>query len=285
MPFGKKADPTIVYAFHCRVAEHSLKAVVDQQWAAHRYRNRLVEIERERRLTVEAMMREVAPDLLTSDQQITECKALLDQLYEQAMAERKASRKRVLSPDLAARIKAAKLAFKVLITTTKDRRKAVFESDDFKQRQDVIEEAHHRTLREARGSCGAYWGSYLCVEASMQDARKGAPPEFQRWDGQQLLGVQFQKGASPAEIGVYHDDGDTRAQVDMDYKHPEGHRNPWRKARIRIGSNGRMPIWADLLIKPHRPIPADCRITEARRRAHPLEPPVQPRQSLWVGQD
>src|SRR5690606_22488963 len=98
----------------------------------------------------------------------------------------------------------------------------------------------------------------------MDKARKNAmPPRFRRWDGSGKLAVQLQNGL-PVE-DAFGDD--TRLQIDP--VDPVAWNSPSRserihknrtKVRIRIGSENRKPIWAELDIAMHRPLPKGGKI-------------------------
>ena len=120
--------------------------------------------------------------------------------------------------------------------------------------------------RGARGLTSCYWGTYLLIEASDDQARKAkADPHFCRWEGDGAIAVQIQKGMISSELS-----DDTRAQL----TEPDALRHS--VLRIRVGSEGRSPIWAEFPIKMHRPLPADAIIkgvsVHMRRRG---------RKSVW----
>lgn len=102
--------------------------------------------------------------------------------------------------------------------------------------------------RGARALTPAYWGTYLLIESADDQARKAsADPRFQRWEGDSAVGVQIQGGINAIELG-----GDTRVQLTTP--------NEKRHAvlRLRVGSDGRAPIWAEWPILLHRELPADA---------------------------
>lgn len=113
-----------------------------------------------------------------------------------------------------------------------------------------------------------FWGTYLlCEEAAVRAASDNpgvlayddAPPH--RLESR--LGIQIQGGMSVAELG-----SDTRLQIGpmpAFRTRPTGAvfaRGAWARTtlRIRVGSDGRRPIWAEFPMVMHRPLPADARI-------------------------
>src|SRR5690606_27442140 len=117
-------------------------------------------------------------------------------------------------------------------------------------------------MRKAlRARCGVYWGTYLLAEAAADaQRREKMDPSFRRWTGEGRIGVQIQ-GGMPAVALVGGDD--TRLQVDaIDPRAWSGTRSERRlhartTLRIRIGSEGRDPVWASFPMIMHRPLPTD----------------------------
>jgi hypothetical protein len=252
------STPTRVYAYHCRVTKQCLPTAMDQLFKAHQYRNKLVELERARRAAVEALLQELSPDLADVERAIAECEGRLAALLVEGAKERAAAGRRVIHPATAASITTYKQVLRSQRATRKDMRTALFSSEQFKSRQKLIEDQHLIAHKKARAENGLYWGTYLCVEDAAKTFRKGAPPDFHRYDGCGRLAVQIQ-GALPASAVRYGDDADSRVQLDTrpaDQVPDARGQNPWRRARIRIGSDDtRKPVWCDLVVKMHRPLP------------------------------
>ena len=177
-----------VYKYGCLAPTSNLDLVMEQIFAAHRYRNQLVEIERARRVAI---------------------------------------------------------------------------ASEGADRDDINAKAAD-LRRGARALTNAYWGTYLLIEAADDQSRKAsAPPRFCRWDGDGAIGVQIQGGMTAISLDV-----DTRVQLHGTGKH--------RVLRMRIGSEGRSPVWADIPIHWHRDWPAGAVLKQAcvhmRRRG---------RKSVW----
>lgn len=123
--------------------------------------------------------------------------------------------------------------------------------------------------RGARALTPCYWGTYLLIEGSDDQARKAAfDPHFQRWEGDGAVGVQIQGGMYAHEM-----DADTRVRLTSP--------NEKRHAvlSIRASSLGRAPVWAEFPIFLHRPIPAGAIVkyvtVHMRRRG---------RKSVWTAE-
>jgi putative transposase len=122
-------------------------------------------------------------------------------------------------------------------------------SVDLKAVKDRINTEAADKRRAARASTPCYWGTYLLIEGSDDQARKAKdPPSFQSWQGDGAVAMQIQKGMSPSDLV-----NDRRAQLTTPTA--RGH----AVLRLRVGSDeSRDPIWAEWPIIVHRPIPEDA---------------------------
>jgi hypothetical protein len=196
--------------------------VREQLRGAHDYRNELTAIERGRR---DAMR------LIYDTPEIRDAEALLKQTTR--------------SDRLA--------AMRALYTL---RRETMTAAIDEAKRINTL--AHEMQLG-ARALARCEWGTYLDVESAMQQSR-GAPlyarggidpasPRFLRWrepmNGQ--IAVQIQSTRPLTTANAFRG-GDTRVRVE---RHDAEHAT----LSLRVGSSGRAPIWARVLIKISRAIP------------------------------
>lgn len=195
--------------------------VQEQLRGAHRYRNRLVEIEHGRRAKVDALLAKHSPRLAEVEAAIG-TKALeadresgapampatgmileVEQAEAAVKNERMVGRskaKRSTSPAAEAlREKKAKLS--ALRKERKELRAALFVDESWKAENEKIEEEDHATRLAARSECGIYWGTYNAVEETAKSFRKGAPPRFRAWrDRRDRLGCQIQGGLSVPDL-------------------------------------------------------------------------------------
>lgn len=219
-----------VYQFGCDPPSPETAHLVRAQLrAAHDYRNELVAIERGRRDAMRA---------LHDSDEVRAAEVLLRQAS-------KTDRK------------ACKLAlFKV--------RREVLERKKDEARR--INDLAHDLQLGARALTRCYWGTYLEIEAGQQAARKAplyaddglepASPRFVRW-----------RDPMPGQIGVqlqaHGDDAWTTADVlsgRCSYvRLSDGGHPKWRRLSIRVGSEGRAPVWAHLQLRLHRAIPDAAR--------------------------
>lgn len=167
-----------------------------------------------------------------------------------------------------------------------------------------------QAVRDARAECGIYWGSYLLAEDAAQDAARSVKHFRAKRDSKCSCGVEVKTGewievatrkivgcrnCGPAlrfrrlrgldgSIGVQLQGGlsvpdllsskDTRARLYRDPTPSAHHATSSRKRwllDVRVGSDGRDPIWATVPVFLHRPLPSDARVkwitVHARMRA------------------
>lgn len=253
--------------------------LIDQQMVkAHRYRNMLVEIERERRDKVRAAMG-AHPDLAPLEEQLRSLNQQRDDMRISIQNHRRRTRKRDEPAEWRQAVKDLTGQIKPLRDQVKTVRKAVAEDSTVKAAMAAAEEHAKIRLKKARAECGVYWGTYLLQEQAADQARKErTPPRFVRWQGEGRVSVQIQKGIPLSEL--WGED----TQIQIQPVHPDawdasgrvrrGIRRRLSRTvlRLRVGSEGpanRTPIWAEWRMVMHRPIPEGAVIkvaTVSRRR-------------------
>lgn len=272
-----------VYRYGLLAPIIAAESVAEQMRAAQRYRNTLVEIERGRRA---ALRRGEAQDpalagLRAAEQWLDgQARALSSAIKaarankrtRSAPAELRAELRRVRE-----QVKRARFAMRLY--------RALVALPKMQQQRDRINDLAATLRRSARAHCGVYWGTYLLIESADAAARKqplwakGQPndPSFMRWRGQGSVGVQIQKGMDVASLKV-----DRRLQIaagrqlrrcsgrgthkrcgESCQKKPGKGARQARVLRLRIGSDGRDPIWAEWPLRLHRPLPVDACIMGA----------------------
>lgn len=228
----------MVYAYKYGLMEpiQTSNEVSDQLHHAHVYQNKLVELERQRRQAVDALV--VTPELV------------------QAYTEAKEAKGKGLS-----KTKTDKLwtAYRKLRDANRNEHAADIER---------ITENFANNVKAARKETQAYWGTYLQVEKaseasakdSLKESGREAPdkpvyPRFKRWKHEGNVTVQIQKGMSVAELVSAED---RRLKLDLNLS-PVPNRNgkPLPRLYLRIGSTGphKDPVWATWPIIYHRPLP------------------------------
>lgn len=262
--------------------------VREQLRLAGKYRNTLIEIERGRR----AALREVLSahgDVATMERAVGEAERAEVAAASALSKERSATRSRSETAEQKAALKDARAATKVAKRALFDYRRVVREDPAIIAAQDTINERAHELSLSARAHCGVYWGTYLLIEAEHQSACKvplydGAEPNdprFSRFTGEGSIGVQIHGGMDAADV-LGANMWLRVDPVDECAWHAES-RGERRRAsrtmlRVRVGSNGRAPIWAAWPMVMHRSLPVGgvvkCAAVHVRR--------IGPREEWWA---
>lgn len=278
--FGNKSEPSVVFAYGCRL-EEGAEAVWRQSRLAHRYRNRLVELERERREIRDAFLLERSAELHAVEADLERDAAELAVLNKQVKEER--AQKRTRAPatrELRERVKSLRARIRTLGAERSRLRKALFADEQLKVHLDRLMAEHRDRQREARNVIrkeGLFWCNYLVVEQSMGSGqskkkkqskqqsqnKKSKPqvflPNFKAWKGHARISVQCQKGVTPERA---FSGKDTRVRITpLDSSGRTGRRaGREHRIAIRVGSQKGRPLWATVRAEMHRPLPADCKI-------------------------
>lgn len=290
-----------VYRYGLLPPTQNATVVREQMQLAHRYRNTLTEIERGRRAAVRAVESTVG-DMPSLEAAHATADAELEAALKAVRGARAASRGRSETVEMKDRVKAARVSCSEARKALQSARRLLREDVAIVAARDFIGERAGELRRSARAYCGlgengphfGAWGSYLLVESSAEQASKTTPlydgaepcdPQFSRWTGEGRVGVQIQGGLPIAEmfssqarwlrVGAV----DERAFYDRSggkaRDRGEGKRSRMRTTlRMRVGSEGREPIWAEWPMMMHRPIPPGAVVktaTVSQRRIGPRE--------------
>lgn len=258
-----------VYKYGALVPTANLHLVQDQMSLAHRYYNTLIEIERNRRDAI---------DKATSNEEVTRLTKLLDEANQQITdvrdnLKKQRAKTKSAEPDETKRVrtelKVMEAAKKTLVEQLREARRTFKESPEAQQALAAAHESAALAIKAARAAAGLYWGTYLQVEAAVEQAAKDSIketlraghrvlPRFKRWTGDGHLSVQLQNGLSTAKAH----EPDTRCWVrPVDPSaFVKGTSLRERKQHtivfFRIGSNpDRSPVFAEVPIRLHRPLP------------------------------
>lgn len=253
-----------VYRYGLTPPTHNAELVRAQMRAGHDYRNTLTEIERGRRAAMREAMSSYA-DVAELERAVSAVEMDLERAIRVVSKERAKTRSRSETAEQRQAVAAARAAKKEAVGRLRERRMQLREDAELKARIDRIDELANELKRSARAATDAYWGTYLLAEDAVSKAAKaplydGAEPNdprFRRWDGTGSIGVQIQHGMTRAELLSCED---TRMQI---AESPRGRHDVYRVLRVRVGSDGRAPVWAEWGLKMHRPIPDDGRIKNA----------------------
>jgi hypothetical protein len=272
--------PTKIYTYGLPFGPtpESMVLIDAQIRAAAAYQNQLIEIERWRRQQYRELMKTPAV-VVELDGRIDKLVAELEALRTALGKRRQEARKRVEDKERSARIKAVRAELKVV---RGERKAALLDQRERPEIQEALEALQEKALeriKAARAATPCYWGTYLLVERAMEASRKGSSdPRFRRWDQEGAvwtgtswqapgrIGVQLQGGLPVAQL---HACTDTKLRIPPvpkgAYASRSARRNkPRTSLQIRVGSEGRAPIWAEFpALVLHRPLPKDGVIKEA----------------------
>jgi hypothetical protein len=230
--------------------------------AKHDYRNTLIEIERGRRTAmrnVEEQHSELATAMAASRAALVE----LEESRQAIRLARSKSRSRSETNVMKERVKQARIVRRTTSQALYDCRARV--RPEMISARDVINERAAELVRGARALTTSYWGSYLLAEDEVKAAAKqplyddSTPndPRFERWTGEGQIGMQIQNGMTPGEVLSSED---TRLRISEPNWNDGKHVRTLRTLSLRVGSEGRKPVWASWPLIMHRPLPPAARI-------------------------
>lgn len=257
------------FAYGAAEPIEGLKAFEEQLRLAHQYRNKLVEIELERRRRVrELLAQHQDPTLAEQEAQLAD---RLEALRAQIKAARKAVRGKAAAgtADLEKEARAVRAELREVRSRLREERRRVAHDPVVKVEIHAIDQWAREAAKQARAEFsarGLYWATYLTVEKAAERARRGKQdPRFRRYTGEGSVAVQIQGGMPWEEL---FGGRDTRIQVEP--VPPEAWREKGRRrrarmcrtvARLRIGTNpDRTPRWLVVPFWMHRPMPAGARV-------------------------
>lgn len=258
----------LVYRFGLLPPTENHELVLAQMRAAHVYRNRLTEIERARRAKVRSI-NSAHGDIAAAERAAAAAAEAEQEAARAVSAHRASTRTRAVPAPLKETLTGARVAKRDAVQKLRAMRAAAREDVSTVSAVEKVNEEASAEQKAARAACGVYWGTYLLVEEAMDAARKtplydGAEPNdprFARWEGEGTVGVQLQGGLpTPEAFG-----DDTRIQIRQIPLPPgvSARHKPRAEVRLRVGSDGRAPIWATWIAILHRPLPEGGTIKRA----------------------
>lgn len=267
-----------VYRYRC-YPEVTEEAVQQLRMATHLW-NALVECQHRHLDRIEAAWRAdpvVGPILASIDN----AQAALSAVEETARAARKAARGN--TDTRSARERAdqyqqdIRSSYRYLKDAKKERRDLL--SASFAA-SSVVRKSEEKAARQQYAQKGLYWGTYNAVFGAYRTAAqraRGAPLKFHPFRGEGRWHVQLQHEAADAEAPatmsrIMGGESRWRTVLQIDpvdatkwdlLSRGERRRLSRTTGRMRIGSNGRSPVWMEMRVILHRPLPAAAIIKEA----------------------
>lgn len=233
--------------------------VLQQMRDAHRYRNMLTEIERERRTKVREIM-SAHQDMAPLQAQVTELTAARDAARMEISKKRAATRSRSDSKAQRDAVQALNAQIRDVVAQIKAIRKEVSTDPTVQLGLKLADDRARQRVRDERARCGVYWGTYLLQEADADRARQEpSMPKFEPFRGDGRVSCQLQGGLELD--GLWGTD--TQIRIDpvnpdaWDLTKPRGARRRGGRTllRLRVTSERGKPVWAQWPMIMHRPLP------------------------------
>lgn len=251
---------TLVYKYGCKSPRVVTSDIVLGQLSdAHRYYNRLIELERRRIADRDEWMAATYPEVASAEQAVADAEAALADALAAAQRAKIVARSKVAPKAERDVVIAARAARKEAFAARKAVRGRVYDSAEFKARSAELYSAHgdrRKALYAEYG--GLFWGTKNQIVESVEKAveKSMGQPQFRHWSRDGRLTCQVIGGVSAADV---YSCTDTRVQIER----VAGHRKR-AVVRVRIGSNpDRSPVWAEVMAYIHRPLPPGAVVMSA----------------------
>lgn len=259
--FGHDAQPTRIYRYGAKAPVTQGAHIDAQMRGMARYRNALVQLEHERRAAVDAVVAEDA-ELAILRRAVALISDSIDARRETISQRNAAARRRTATPLERQVMGSLRRVAAGLRREEKACRQALYAREDIQARLAAIEDDSRARHKVLRADSALYWGNYLVVEQGLGSMRRGAPPRFRRYDGSGKIATQLQQGLSVEAL---------ESQEDLRLRLQPLNAEAWRAAHVprrerrtvlwmRVGSEGRAPVWAEIPFVMHRPLPEGCRV-------------------------
>jgi transposase len=287
-----------VYKFGAQPPHQGEELARDQIWLAHQYRNKLVEIYRDWRKQRDELRQKHCPDLVAAEEELGRVpsdeepegtglkgrKAVLERaekLERQRRGDRSRRRPRngrrgprseVRSPSEESKraLKEVRAQIRCLREQIKAIKERLKDNEPYMLGMRRASERRSERIREARGESGLRHGTYISTERAADQSNKTSidPPGFVSWHhrGPDRIGTQLQGHVT------WDDLVNGRNNQARLYLSPRPGAQPGSKrARtrlqgefwLRVGSEGRSPVWAKWRCVVHRQPPPETRCTWA----------------------
>lgn len=279
--------PTLIYSYGALKPVTNLAKVDEQLLLAHRYRNKLVELELARRQAVQAAVTQHFPEYAQAQTAADLAGKAVEAECDKIRAANAAARQRTQTPEQRSQIKALSKQATELRKRARELKqlafakseidgKKVFAHAAFQAAMDTISTADIVARKKARAESGLYFGTYLEVEDAAKKMRVGLPPRFKRYEGEGKSSVQISGGLKVEDLAAgEHTQLRMYNPKTKTYGPPENARpneTHWVDIHYRVCSENRQPVWAVVPVNFQRPFPPGSVIKRAwllRRRIGP----------------
>ncbi len=189
--------PTLVYSYGAQPPTLGKELLSEQLYLGHRYYNKLIELERKRRVGVREAQAAFSSELAEAEAGAARLEVQLEGVRGAVKNRRKQARKG--SPATAAEkemITWTVTQLKTLRARIKEIRATIKHDPRIKARYAELNEEQREAIKAARKACGVHWGTYLQIEEAAERAAKTCKtvegPTFRRYDQQGRVAVQLQ---------------------------------------------------------------------------------------------
>lgn len=266
-----------VYKYGVLAPNVNADLVFNQMRNAHKYHNKLIDIERGRRFFTRLVTREFDQNVKLLEAKVKEADELELKIAKEIKSQHSQMRSRFST-------KTDKDDLKVARTNKKELKKQLFEARKLAKQDpyiisalSMINDSANESVKFERERCSVFWGTYLLVEDAVSasrkmplyDGEKDNDPKFVRWDNTGTIGVQIQRSKNDdgtISLGlncnaIYGNSTFIKINpVDEKAFHSlsrsERRKNQKTTLHIRVGSDKSMkPIWASFPMIMHRPLP------------------------------
>jgi hypothetical protein len=268
--FGRRSKGFVqMYEYGCRGEPLAgLDAALDQMAGRVRLWNRFVEIERRFRQGVKALLFDDA-----EERQILELKTRIAALrHEIVQTRRTKGGDSAEIRELSELVVRARGGLAALMVTVKANRRRRFEQS--RPALKILEGERARQAKEAQKQSALYWCNYDDVRHAYEVARvrvrrEGLELREHQWNGSGHVSVRFQRGLPVPTVFT------TRSRrLQIDPVPEEAWNSPIRsmrrklartKLRVRVASTeaDHLPVWIEIGIVIHRPLPPEGTIRSA----------------------
>jgi hypothetical protein len=281
------SDPSRVWRFGCkppRPGADVARLIEHQYWLAHRYYNDLVAMSRQKLQETKILTRKYSPQLARLEDKERKLKDDIEAIREKISERNAGTQKRTGTPQERKQIANLKKKQKMLYKAIKERRHALWGeappkdpnkpkrkkddpirivriggNPDFLLGMEELENKFLNQKKHMRANNGIFWGTYLKVEAAWEQACKDsakyqAAPDFRHWTGNGVLAVQLQDPGITVDEARSGDDSRFRLIMQPDHRSSRGQNG---RVYIKVGNNGREPIFINLACRIHRDLDTD----------------------------
>lgn len=243
--------------------------IVEILKAANVYRNRLCEIELDRRSKYYATLAAMSPEYAAIAKKIEDLETRQQQARNLLKAMR--AKHRTLRPDGADEIVSEILNINKLLRAANKEEKAAqkvaLQLPVVVEALAIQDQENKVILKQAKDTCGFYWGTEAIIRESCKAFRKGSPPKFKRFTGEGQVGLQIAKGLPTSNLQAKRTLLQLHIPQELQRKFANGEkvRDSEQKAEcwFRIDSENRKPVFAKVPIIFSRPFPDGAVIKQA----------------------